>query len=91
MTAQVEEHWQLYIIECDDGSFYTGITNNMINRFASHNSGKGAKYFRRCKPVQVVYQELALSRSEAAAREYAVKRLTRKQKIDLIRRAECLG
>jgi len=77
--------WQVYIIECDDGSLYTGITNNMIRRFAAHRDGRGAKYFRRCKPLLLVYQELNLSHVAAAQREYHIKRLSRAQKLALIR------
>jgi len=74
----------LYIIECENGTLYTGITNNMIRRFQQHTSGQGAKYFRRSKPKQLVYQEFGFSRSEASKREVAIKRLTRQQKLRLI-------
>lgn len=85
-----EVNWQIYIIECDDKSLYTGITNNLIHRFEAHRSGRGAKYFRRCRPLQVVYQELGYSHSEAARREYQIKKLSKAQKSELIRRNLCL-
>lgn len=80
--------WQLYIIECEDGSLYTGVTNNILRRFHQHRSGKGAKYFRRSKPLQLVYQELGYSRQQAQQREYAVKQLTAKQKRQLINKVK---
>ncbi|MEM7196663.1 MAG: GIY-YIG nuclease family protein [Pseudomonadota bacterium] len=76
--------WQIYIVRCSDGSLYTGITNNMDIRLELHNSGKGAKYTRARRPVQLVYSESSTSQSEAARREFQIKKLSRAQKLLLI-------
>lgn len=73
-----------YIVQCSDGTYYTGWTNNLQNRVATHNSGKGAKYTRARLPVQLVYYEEYATKSEAMKREYAIKRLSRKEKEKLI-------
>lgn len=74
------EPWFLYVLECRDGTFYTGITNDMRKRFDAHNRGRGARYTRTRTPVTLRYQETCASRSEALIREYAVKALSRKDK-----------
>ena len=73
-----------YIVQCSDGTYYTGWTNNLQNRVATHNSGKGAKYTRARLPVQLVYYEEYATKSEAMKRECAIKRLSRKEKDKLI-------
>lgn len=60
-----------YIVECKDGTLYTGWTNNLEKRIADHNSGKGAKYTRARKPVTLVYYETFEAKEEAMKREYA--------------------
>ena len=74
--------WQVYIVRCADGSFYTGVTVDVARRVAEHNgSGRaGARYTRARRPVQLVYQETAADRSAAGKREYAIKQLTRAAK-----------
>jgi putative endonuclease len=79
--------WYVYILECSDGSLYTGCTNDVNKRHAVHNSGKGAKYTRTRLPVKVVYSEKAENRSEASKRESAIKKLSRVGKIQLIEAA----
>ena len=75
----------VYILECNDGSLYTGITTNITKRLEEHNtSPKGAKYTKARRPVKLVYQETSLNRSTASKREYAIKKLTRAKKIALI-------
>jgi len=76
--------WGLYIVECADGTFYTGITNDLTARLAAHNKGKGAKYTQTRRPVSLVYHELSTDRSSASKREYAIKRLSRQEKSVLI-------
>ena len=49
--------WMIYILECNDSSFYTGITNNLKKRLEAHNQGKGAKYTQGKRPVELVYKE----------------------------------
>lgn len=73
-----------YIVECRDGTFYTGWTNHLAERVACHNEGKGAKYTRSRLPVKLVYFEAYTTKQEAMKREYAIKRLTRKDKLALI-------
>ena len=76
--------WFVYILECSDHSLYTGCTNDVVKRLAVHNSGKGAKYTRSRVPVRVVYTETAATRSEAAKREAAIKKLSTVEKQQLI-------
>ncbi len=69
-----------YVLECRDGSYYAGYTNDLVNRMKKHNEGKGAKYTRARKPVRCIYYELFESKEEAMRAEYAFKQLSRKQK-----------
>lgn len=74
----------VYMVECSDGSLYTGWTTDVEARVATHNSGEGAKYTRSRLPVKLVYFEEADGRSAALKREAAIKKLTRKNKELLI-------
>lgn len=74
------EIWYVYIIECYDKTYYTGISKNVEARVARHNKGKGAKYTKIRRPVILKYIEFAGSHSKAAKREYQIKHLTRNQK-----------
>lgn len=76
--------WFVYLLRCRDGSLYTGCTDNVERRLAVHQSGKGAKYTRSRLPVELVYQEPAADRSAALRREAAIKRLPRKEKLELL-------
>lgn len=76
--------WTVYILRCADGSLYTGITNRLERRIASHNSGDGAKYTRSRLPVQLAYSEQHNDKSSALRRELAIKKLTRAEKLELI-------
>ena len=67
--------WQVYMVRCVDGSYYTGITNDLERRLLAHNDGRGAKYTRGRAPVELCYQEPAESRAAALKREVAIKRL----------------
>ena len=73
-----------YMVRCSDDSLYTGWTNNLENRVATHNSGKGAKYTRGRTPVELVYYEEFKTRSEAMKREYAIKQLSRREKLQMV-------
>jgi putative endonuclease len=73
-----------YMVECSDGSLYTGWTNCLEQRMQSHNQGKGAKYTRSRLPVRLVYYEVFATKQEAMKREYAVKQLTRQDKLKLL-------
>lgn len=79
--------WFLYIIQCHDGSLYTGITTDIPRRLKEHNTKKGAFYTKNKTPVKLVYQENAASRSAALKRERAIKSLTRAEKLELINSA----
>ena len=72
-----------YIVECKDGTLYTGWTNNLEKRLRAHNEGKGAKYTKSRRPVTLVYQESFDTKEEAMRREYAIKRFSRKKKMEL--------
>jgi putative endonuclease len=75
--------WFLYILECSDGSLYTGITNDLVRRTQRHNEGKGARYTRTRVPVKLVYYESCANRSAALIREAAVKSLNLRKKREL--------
>lgn len=79
-----EMKWHVYIVECSDGSLYTGVAVDIDARIAQHNSGAGAKYTRSRLPVTMVYTETATDKSAALQREYAIKRLKRSDKMLLI-------
>lgn len=80
----MENKWVVYILQCSDGSLYTGITDNLQRRLTAHNCGKGAKYTRGRTPLILRYVELCVDRSAALRREIQIKRLRRQEKIDLI-------
>ena len=73
-----------YILRCADGTLYCGWTNDLEKRVKAHNEGKGAKYTKTRRPVELVYYESFETKQEAMSREYAIKKLTRKEKEKLI-------
>lgn len=73
-----------YIVECADGTLYSGWTNDLEKRIAAHNAGQGAKYTRSRRPVTLKYYEEFADRSEALRRECALKRLSHAEKQALI-------
>ena len=73
-----------YILRCSDGTFYTGWTNHLEERVRAHNEGRGAKYTRGRGPVELVYYECLETKEEALRREYAIKQMSRMEKIRLI-------
>lgn len=75
-----------YIVQCGDGTLYTGWTNCLEKRIACHNAGKGAKYTRVRLPVELVYYEEFLTKQEAMSREAGIKKMSRKEKDRLIER-----
>ncbi len=74
------------MVKCQDTSLYTGITTDISRRLKEHNAKKGAFYTKNKIPVELVYQEAMLNQSEARKREAEIKQLTRKQKLELIRK-----
>ncbi|MCP4186035.1 MAG: GIY-YIG nuclease family protein [Gammaproteobacteria bacterium] len=86
MSENKTKDWFVYIIEADDGSYYTGISTDVERRFDEHN-GKlcGAKYFNGRRPVAVVHKEAGFNRSSASRREAEIKKMNRQQKLTLIK------
>lgn len=77
--------YYVYILRCSDDTLYTGIALDVDVRLYEHNySKKGAKYTKTRRPLRLVYKEKLKNRSEASTREYAIKKLTRKEKLELI-------
>lgn len=74
----------VYILRCGDESLYTGWTNNLEKRIKAHSSGKGAKYTKARLPVELVYHEEFEDKISAMKREYEIKQLRRKEKLELI-------
>ena len=83
----MEKQWVLYILECRDGSLYTGITDRLEYRLAAHRSGKGAKYTRGRGPLRLRYLEECADHSAALKREIDIKKLTRNEKWELCKTA----
>ena len=75
----------IYIVECSDGTFYTGWTNNLEKRIAMHSNGLGAKYTKGRGPVKLMHYEEFEDKKDAMKREYEIKKLTRKAKVSLIK------
>ncbi len=73
-----------YLLRCADGTYYCGWTNDLDKRVAAHNSGKGAKYTKTRRPVELVYYETFETKQEAMSCEYHIKRLTRAEKEELV-------
>ena len=73
-----------YILQCADGTLYTGWTNNLEKRLAAHNAGIAAKYTKTRRPVELVYFEEFETKEEAMRREWHIKKLTRGEKLELI-------
>ena len=85
--SKVQEHPKnfTYIVECSDGTLYTGWTNNLEHRVETHNVAKGAKYTKSRRPVKLVYFETYSSKEEAMRREWEIKQLSRTEKWKLIK------
>ncbi|WP_434637913.1 GIY-YIG nuclease family protein [Sulfurimonas sp. NW7] len=79
--------YYVYILQCSDNSLYTGITTDLKRRVSEHNhSEKGAKYTKIRRPVRLVYNEEHTNRSSASKREYEIKKLSRSEKLKIIKR-----
>jgi putative endonuclease len=79
----ITQTWYIYIVQCSDKSLYVGYTNDVFRRIENHNAGRGAKYTRSRRPVQLIYSENYRTKSEAMRREWEIKQLTRRQKCKL--------
>ena len=83
LAPPVSEHF-VYVLECSDGTFYTGYTTDVERRVAEHDAGEGAKYTRGRTPVELVHVESYATRSAAMAREYDLKQFSRAAKERLV-------
>lgn len=76
--------WSVYVIRCNDGTLYTGVTTDIKRRLAEHNSGTGAKYTRSRTPVELVASSNVASRSDALKLEARTKKLPKDRKVSFI-------
>lgn len=76
--------WFVYIARCADDTLYCGITNDVAARLVTHNAGKGARYTRTRRPIEILAVRRCLTKSRALKLEYRVKQLTRPQKLALV-------
>jgi putative endonuclease len=76
--------WYIYIVECIDGTLYTGITTDINRRLLEHNSGKGAKYTKARRPIKLRAIFEAKNRSAASKEEYRIKQLSKAEKLKLL-------
>ena len=87
---RAEKEWEdmnyTYILKCSDETLFTGWTNDLEKRINAHNAGKGAKYTKNRRPVELAYYEEFATKEEAMSREYAIKQLTRRKKEELIKK-----
>ena len=77
-------NWIVYILQCADGTLYTGITNDLERRMAEHEAGQGAKYTKGRGPFKLLHQEICQDRGLASRREFEIKSLDRKAKLLLV-------
>lgn len=75
-----------YMLQCGDGTYYTGWTNDLDRRLKAHNEGKGGKYTRSRRPVRLVYYEEHETKQEAMRREWEIKQMTRAGKEELLQK-----
>ena len=85
-VVYMEKKWYLYILKCADGTFYTGITDDISRRLTEHNDGKGAKYTRGRGPVELAFCKEIENKSEALKEEYRTKQLPRSVKAQMCSR-----
>ncbi len=78
----MEKQWCVYILECQDGTFYTGVTNNIDARMKTHASGKGSKYVNKKGFKKLLKTKSCNDKSDACKCEYQIKKLPRNQKLD---------
>ena len=85
MNQEAKEAFFCYMVECADGTYYTGWTTDPERRVKEHNAGRGALYTKFRRPVELIYLEEAADRASAQRREHAIKRLTREKKVGLVK------
>lgn len=85
LKTHLGNQWHVYIVECSDGTLYTGYTNNVFKRVNQHNNSiRGAKYTYSRRPVKLVHYEAYPTKSDAMKREAAIKKLSREEKLKYI-------
>ncbi len=77
--------WFVYVLKCVDGTFYTGATNNLEKRFLEHKMGKGGRYTRSHKVIQIIYSEQFSTKSRALKKEFEIKSWSRQKKIKALK------
>ena len=84
----MDDSWQVYVLECADGTLYTGVARDLERRLLQHNGERsgGPKYTRGRRPVRLLWSDVAADRGEAQQREAAIKKLSRPDKLRLISR-----
>jgi putative endonuclease len=82
MVDELKVSWYLYLLECKNGSYYGGITNNLAARYAAHSTGRGAKYTRANPPFRILACKAYPDRSSASKAEAILKKLPKTKKID---------
>ena len=82
----MSDAWHVYVLQCADGSLYTGVAADLERRLLQHNGARagGPRYTRGRRPVRLMWSDLALDRSTAQRREAAIKKLSRSEKLRLI-------
>lgn len=80
----MDQEWTVYILECRDGTLYTGITDDLVRRLKAHEAGKGAKYTRGRGPLILRYRETHPDKGSALRREYELKQMRREEKLAII-------
>jgi putative endonuclease len=83
--------WHVYILRCADGSLYTGSTNDLARRVAAHAAGRGARYTRSRRPVELVWSSRSRSKAAALGREARLKQLSRAEKLRVVARRGLAG
>ena len=78
----LNKKWEIYLVECKDGSLYTGVSNDVARRMDLHASGKGSKYVRAKGFFKLISRKICLDKSDACKKEYFVKQLSKDEKIE---------
>lgn len=76
--------WFVYILQCVDGSLYTGYSNDLRQRLKDHQNGKGGHYTRSHKPSKIIYKEKFVTKTQALKREYEIKKWSREKKMKIL-------
>ncbi|WP_130618593.1 GIY-YIG nuclease family protein [Dyella amyloliquefaciens] len=87
MASTAQPTWWLYLIECQDGSYYAGITNDLDARYAAHASGRGARYTRSHPPLRLLGSRAYDNRSQASRAEWEIKQLPKHRKLGYLTEA----